>query len=197
MAAYHNGNNGRNVDTSISTTVDFLGRMIGASYKTGPVTVKASATYKVAASPGNLALGLDPHNNYVYAARLDDQALPQLDPSTGAYYIRDKNDSNNHSVTTELGASYFLSKRTTLYAQLGFIDNHGTENGGLTVINKLPQPGRKHLRNQRRRLAYLLTLELFQSFARGLWSRPAARYFQIKRSSGQNKAGVKVIHMET
>jgi predicted porin len=135
-AAYYDGNNGGNVETSLPTTVEFLGRMIGASYKIGPVTVKASATnYKVAASAGNLALGLDPHNNYVYAAGLDYQALPQLDLSTGVYYTRDKNDSNNHSITAALGASYFLSHRTTLYAQFGFINNHGTEDGGLTVIN--------------------------------------------------------------
>jgi hypothetical protein len=32
-----------------------------------------------------------------------------------------------------LGASYFLSKRTTLYAQVAWVNNHGAMNTGLSI----------------------------------------------------------------
>ena len=49
------------------------------------------------------------------------------------FLIHDQHDSSSHTLMGALGATYFLSKRTSLYAQVGIADNHGTENIGLTL----------------------------------------------------------------
>ena len=50
---------------------------------------------------------------------------PAFRVSMGDYYLRDRNNSANHSNEIALGADYSLSKRTTVYAQVGYVDNKG------------------------------------------------------------------------
>lgn len=123
-AAYYNGNSGGTVNTPIPSTVEFVGRMVGAGYRFGRLTAKAQfINFHVAGS----------FNNYVYGAGLDYAVLPQLDVNGGAWYTSDRNHSENHSVLTSIGAQYFLSARTTLYSQVGVVSNHGAMNTGLSV----------------------------------------------------------------
>jgi predicted porin len=127
-AAFYDGNSGGTVNTPLPTTLEFVGRTIGASYKFGIVTAKAAfANYKVAGS----------FNNNVYSAGLNCYVTPTIELSGGAYYTTDRNHSQNHSVMGSLGAEYFLSKRTALYSQVGIVSNHGAMDTGLSVSNAL------------------------------------------------------------
>ena len=122
--AYYNGNAGGTVNTVIPSTVAFVGRTIGASYHFGALTASAAVVnYKVAGS----------FNNYVYSAGMQYSVGPQLAVDGGIYWTRDQNDSGNHSLLSAVGAQYYLSKRTTLYTQLGFVNNHGRMNTGLSI----------------------------------------------------------------
>ncbi|RKR31342.1 MULTISPECIES: porin [Paraburkholderia] len=122
-AAFYDGNPGGTVNTVPPTNVGFEGRMLAAAYKFGPVTAKASFTsFKVEGGP----------SNNVYGGGLDFFALPQLDLNGGVWYVSDRNDTSSHSMMGALGATYFLSKTTGLYAQVGIVNNHGKANLGLT-----------------------------------------------------------------
>lgn len=124
-AAFYDGNPGGAVVTVPSSTIGFEGRMIGASYAIGNLTAKASFTnYKV------MGTGM---NNNVYGGGLDYALTPVVDLNGGVWYVSNRNDTSSHSLMGSLGASYFLSKATTLYAQVGVVDNHGSENLGLAV----------------------------------------------------------------
>jgi predicted porin len=123
-AAFYDGNSGGTVNTPIPSTVAFIGRMLGAGYRFSRLTVKAQfINFHVAGS----------FNNYVYGAGLDYAVLPQLDVNGGAWVTSDRNHSENHSVLASVGAQYFLSARTTLYTQVGAVNNHGAMNTGLSV----------------------------------------------------------------
>lgn len=124
QAAFYDGNGGGTVATPLPTTVPFIGRMLGASYKIGSLTAKASfASYKVAGG----------FSSNVYGGGLDYFVLPQFDVNGGAWFTSDRNDTGNHSILAAIGANYLLSRATTLYAQLGVVDNHGAMNTGLDV----------------------------------------------------------------
>ena len=127
-AAVYSGNSGGTVSTPIPTTVEFWGRTIGATYKFGIVTAKAQfVNYKVAQS----------FDTNVYSAGLDSYVMPQLDLNGGVYYSSDRNHTANHSIMGAIGATYNLSKRTALYAQVGVANNHGAMNTGLSVDGAL------------------------------------------------------------
>ncbi|WP_233873175.1 porin [Paraburkholderia adhaesiva] len=129
--AFYNGNSGGTVNTAPPTNVAFVGRMLGASYKIGGLSAKASfINYKVAGG----------FNSNVYNAGLDFLASPTLDFNGGVWYVSDRNDTTNHSVMGALGAQYFLSHRTTLYGQAAVVNNHGAMNTGLSVNNALFSP---------------------------------------------------------
>ncbi|WP_080441603.1 porin [Burkholderia ubonensis] len=124
-AAYYNGNPGGTVQTIPPTTVGFEGRMVGASYSLGGLTTKASFTnYKLAASGTN---------NNVYGGGLDYALTPAVDLNGGVWYVSNRNDTKSHALMASLGAGYFLSKATALYAQVGVVNNHGTSNLGLAL----------------------------------------------------------------
>jgi predicted porin len=72
-------------------------------------------------------------NNYVYGGGIDYFVLPQLELNWGAWVSSDRNDTENHSLLTSIGAQYYLTKRTTLYTQVGVVNNHGAANTGLSV----------------------------------------------------------------
>ncbi|MFM0335485.1 porin [Paraburkholderia fungorum] len=123
-ASIFDGNSGGTVQTPIPTTVAFEGRTFGAAYNFGPVTARASFTnYKVAGS----------FNSNVFGAGLDSYVLPVLDINGGVWVTSDRNHTANHSLMIALGTQYFLSKATSLYAQVGVVNNHGAMNTGLSV----------------------------------------------------------------
>ncbi|MBP0589971.1 porin [Paraburkholderia sp. LEh10] len=127
-AAFYDGNGGGNVPSPIPTTVEFVGRLLGVVYQFGSVTAKASVVnYKVAGS----------FNNYIYGGGLTWLVMPELAVNGGVWVTSDRNQTSNHSVLAALGTDYFLSKSTTLYAQVGLVDNHGAMNTGLSLSGAL------------------------------------------------------------
>lgn len=127
-AAFYNGNSGGTGQTPIPTTVEFFGRMLGASYKFGSLTVRASfSSYKVAGS----------FSNNVYGGGGDCYITPTFDVNAGAWYTIDRNDSSNHSILGAVGAQYFLSRATSLYGQVGVVNNHGRLDTGLSIDGAL------------------------------------------------------------
>ncbi|WP_233809591.1 porin [Paraburkholderia sp. HP33-1] len=127
-AAFYDGNAGGTVNTPLPTTLEFVGREIGASYSFGKLSASAAVVnYNVANS----------FNNYVYSLGLQFQATHQLALDAGVYLTTDQNDHANRSVMGAIGTRYFLSKRTTLYGQLGAVHNRGSMNSGLSVSGAL------------------------------------------------------------
>jgi predicted porin len=123
-AAIYDGNSGGTANTPMPTTLQFEGRMLGAAYTFGSLTVKASfVNYKVAGS----------FNNNVYGGGISYFILPTLELDGGVWFTSDRNHTDNHSVMGALGADYFLSKRTALYAQIGAVNNHGAMNTGISL----------------------------------------------------------------
>ncbi|TKC87339.1 porin [Trinickia terrae] len=127
--AYYSGNAGGSAASiPVPSTVAFEGRMAGASYAIGNLTAKASyALYKVAGS----------FDSRVYSGGLAYSVTPFLNLDAGVWVTRDGNNSNNHSILAAAGAEYSLSKRTMLYAQAGFVNNHGSMDTGLAVNGAL------------------------------------------------------------
>jgi hypothetical protein len=127
-AAIYDGNSGGTVQTPITTTVQYEGRIVGVGYRFGALTAKASfVNYKVAGS----------FNNNVYGGGLDWYVLPTLDVNGGVWVTSDRNRTTNHSVLAALGTNYLLSKATTVYAQAGVVNNHGAMNTGLSMTGAL------------------------------------------------------------
>lgn len=123
-AAFYDGNSGGTVNTPVPSTQAFIGRTLGAQYRFGTLAVKAVfVNFHVAGAA----------NNYVYGGGIDYFVLPQLNVNGAAWFTSDHNHTANHSLLTALGVEYFLSKRTTLYTQLGAVSNHGATNTGLSV----------------------------------------------------------------
>jgi predicted porin len=125
-AAIYDGNSGGTVKTPVPSTLAFEGRTIGASYTFGSLIVKASfVNYKVARS----------FNSNVYGGGLQYYVTPVMELNGGAWYTIDQNDAANHSVLGAVGASYHVSARTSLYAQIGIVNNHGAMRTGLSVTD--------------------------------------------------------------
>ncbi|NML97085.1 porin [Paraburkholderia sp. RP-4-7] len=111
-------------------TQPFEGRTVGVAYRFATVNVKASFTnYK---GPQMVVDGVTSGgDSNVWNIGFDYFALPELDINSGVWIVRDPHDSNNHSMTWALGTTYFLSKTTSLYAQIGVVNNHGADVYGL------------------------------------------------------------------
>lgn len=62
------------------------------------------------------------------SAGLGYQFNPFFKVTSGFYYLKDRNNSANHSSEFAVGAEYSLSKRTKAYAQVGYVSNKGTMN---------------------------------------------------------------------
>jgi predicted porin len=128
--ALYSGNPGGSAATTpIPSTREFVGRTIGASYHfANSLTISASyALYKVAQS----------FDNSVYSGGFSYMVTPYLDVDAGVWYTRDGNNSNNHSIMASSGVQFYLSKRTTLYGQVGYVNNHGRMDTGLSINNAL------------------------------------------------------------
>jgi predicted porin len=127
-AAVFDGNSGGANPTPTPTNLHAEGRTLGAAFKFGALTAKASfANYKVAGS----------FNNNVYGGGLSWFVMPTLDLDGGVWVTSDRNHTANHSLLTAMGLNYFLSKRTVLYGQMAFVTNHGAMNTGLSVNGAL------------------------------------------------------------
>jgi predicted porin len=122
-AAFYDGNSGPS-PSPLPSTLAFEGRTLGAAYRFGNLTAKASfVNYKVAGS----------FNNNVYSGGLDYQPRPDIDLNGGVWVTSDRNKTVNHSLLASVGAQYFLSKNTALYAQVAVVNNHGAMDTGLSV----------------------------------------------------------------
>jgi predicted porin len=64
------------------------------------------------------------------------QFNPAFRITSGFYYLKDRNNSANHSSEFAIGAEYNLSVRTKAYAQVGYVNNKGTMNQ--TIIYGAP-----------------------------------------------------------
>ncbi|MFM0211515.1 porin [Paraburkholderia sediminicola] len=127
-AAIYEGNAGGTANTPVPSNFSFEGRTLGASYVFGPVVVKASfVNYKVAGS----------FNSNVYSGGLTYYVSPALDVNGGVYVTSDRNNTSNHSLMAAVGTDYFLSKSTSLYAQVAVVNNHGAMNTGINIANTL------------------------------------------------------------
>jgi predicted porin len=130
LGSLYSGNPGGTAATTpIPSTVEFEGRTLGASYRfPNDLTIKASyALYKVAQS----------FDSQVYSVGGSYGITPYLDVNAGVWYTRDGNNGNNHSILAASGMDFKLSKRTSLYGQVGYVNNHGLMNTGLSVNNAL------------------------------------------------------------
>ncbi|MEM5425252.1 porin [Paraburkholderia ferrariae] len=94
--------------------------------------------FSVSASYG---LGKNPANSNaadfeMISGGLGYQFNPVFRLTSGYYYLKDRNHSQNHSSEIAVGAEYNLSKATKTYAQVGYVDNKGTMNQ--TIIYGAP-----------------------------------------------------------
>ncbi|HZZ09564.1 MAG TPA: porin [Paraburkholderia sp.] len=83
-----------------------------------------SASYSVGKNPAK-------NNTYDFemlSGGLGYQFNPFFKITSGYYYLKDRNNSANHSSEVAVGAEYSLSKATRVYAQVGYVDNKGTMN---------------------------------------------------------------------
>ena len=128
-AAMFSGNGGGTAATTpVPSTVPFSGRTIGASYEFSDLTVKAVfVNYKVAGS----------FDSRVYSGGVSYRFAPTINTDAGVWYTSDGNDTRNHSILAATGVTYSLSKSTLLYAQFGFVNNHGRMNTGLSANGAL------------------------------------------------------------
>jgi predicted porin len=128
-AAMYSGNSGGTAaSTPTPSTVAFSGRTIGAGYRLGDWTIKAAfVEYKVAGS----------FDSHVYSAGFSYLATPSINVDAGVWVVRDGNDADNHSVMAATGVEYFLSKATSAYCQVAFLNNHGHMKNGLSINGAL------------------------------------------------------------
>jgi predicted porin len=90
---------------------------------------------------GSYGIGKNPANtntaNFEMASGgLGYQFNPRFKITSGYYYLKDRNNSANHSSEFAVGAEYNLSQRTKAYAQVGYVANKGTMNQ--TIIYGTP-----------------------------------------------------------
>jgi predicted porin len=128
-AAMYDGNaGGTAASTPILSTVAFTGRTIGGTYHYGRLTLKAAyVNLKVANS----------FDDRVYGGGFDYRFTPALDMDAGLSYASDGNNTRNHSLLAATGLTYFLSRRTSIYGQFGYVDNHGAMDSGLSTNGAL------------------------------------------------------------
>lgn len=96
---------------------------LGARYTLKDFTV--SASYALGRNPSNVGRA----NLDLFSAGLGYRFTPALEITSGFYYLRSKSETfQGHSTEVSLAADYSLSKRTTLYAEVGHVANSGIMN---------------------------------------------------------------------
>lgn len=143
-AAWYDGNANPTVGPTDANFLSFAPiqvRELGARYKFSNLTVGASFFgYR---NKENLADGGVPTDVNVYNIGADYLVIPTLDVDGGVYYAVDRINSGAHTITAAVSTSYFLSKRTALYVQIGFVNNHASSDGawlgdGMTLNQGAP-----------------------------------------------------------
>ncbi|TAL95103.1 MAG: porin [Paraburkholderia sp.] len=94
----------------------------GAKYTFRGISV--SASYGIGKNPSNTSLA----DYEMISGGLGYQFDPFFRITSGFYYLKDRNNSANHSSEYAVGAEYSLSKSTIVSAQLGYVANRGTMN---------------------------------------------------------------------
>ncbi len=122
-AVYYNAH-----DTNLPATTPASGvdnnrfYYLGAKYTFHGLSV--SASYGIGKNPANTKRA----DYELISGGLGYQFNPFFRVTSGYYYLKDRNNSANHSGEYVLGAEYGLSTRTLLYAQAGYVANRGTMN---------------------------------------------------------------------
>lgn len=126
-AGYYNGHDTNPKATTTPTGLDNNRYYyVGAKYTFHGVSV--SGSYSIGKDPSNVD-----HIHYeLISAGLGYQFTPLFKVTSGFYYMKDRNNSSNHSSEFVAGAEYSLSKRTTAYAQVGYVDNKGAMNQAIS-----------------------------------------------------------------
>jgi len=110
---------------------------VGAMYTISGFSISGSFSSSNAQS----LLSKATYNFEMISAGLGYQFSPAFKVTSGYYYLKDRNNSANHSSEVAVGAEYNLSKATKTYAQVGYVSNKGTMNQ--TIIYGAPvAPGR-------------------------------------------------------
>ncbi|MGU7783289.1 porin [Burkholderia sp. PU8-34] len=126
-AAFLKSEGGNNPSVPAATNLPVWGRMVGASYTIGSLTMRAAF---MSFKRGNQhVLG----NTNVYGAGGWYYLTPFWLANAGVWFSRDQNNGANHSILAGVGMQYLLSKRTSLYTQVGWVRNHGVMGTGLAV----------------------------------------------------------------
>jgi predicted porin len=102
----------------------------GAMYTISGFSV--SASYAIARNPSKS----NSVDFEMASGGLGYQFNPFFKITSGYYYLKDRNNSANHSGEFAVGAEYNLSARTRVYAQVGYVNNKGTMNQ--TIIYGAP-----------------------------------------------------------
>jgi predicted porin len=119
-AVYYNGHDTNPGPTTVPTGLN-NNRLayLGALYTIHDFSV--SVSYTNGKNPAQSKLvNLD-----LYSGGLGYRFSPAFQVTSGIYYLKDRNNSANKSTEIAAGAEYSLSKATTLYAQVGHVNNKG------------------------------------------------------------------------
>jgi len=122
-AVYYNGHDTNPTPTTVPTGLDNNRFMYaGALYTINGFSV--SGSFSNGRNPAHSSVT----NFDMISGGVAYKFTPAFDVTSAVYDLKDENHSTNHSTEFILGADYSLSKSTTLYAQVGYVDNHGTMN---------------------------------------------------------------------
>ncbi|WP_233887553.1 porin [Paraburkholderia flagellata] len=105
---------------------------VGAMYTISGFSISGSFSSSNASSLFTKAT----YNFEMISAGLGYQFSPVFKVTSGYYYLKDRNNSANHSSEVAVGAEYNVSKATKAYAQVGYVSNKGTMNQ--TIIYGAP-----------------------------------------------------------
>lgn len=106
---------------------------LGAMYTFRDASV--STSYSIGKNPANSSKT----NLEMVSAVLGYRVSPFSRLTSGFYYLHDRNIGANHSAEYVVGAEYGLSKTTLAYAQVGYVNNHGTMSQTLSFGAPVPE----------------------------------------------------------
>ena len=122
-AVYYSGHDTNPSATTVATGLN-NNRLyyLGAKYTFHDFSV--STSYSIGKNPANSY-----HVNFeMVSAGMGYTFTPAFTVTSGFYYLKDRNNSANHSSEFAVGAEYSLSKSTLVYAQVGYVNNRGSMN---------------------------------------------------------------------
>lgn len=122
-AVYYSGHDTNPSATTVATGLN-NNRLyyLGAKYTFHDFSV--STSYSIGKNPAN-----SDHVNFeMVSAGMGYTFTPAFTVTSGFYYLKDRNNSANHSSEFAVGAEYSLSKSTLVYAQVGYVNNRGSMN---------------------------------------------------------------------